>query len=296
LKKLATIILLVLFFINGFTQSGLSEVNKKRLRLVVGTEIGAYTISMTGLYALWYKNYDQSSFHFFNDNKEWLGMDKAGHFMTSYYLGILGKEALSWANVPEKKAIWYGGSLGWMFLTTIEIFDGFSTGWGASYGDLIANTTGTGLYIGQELLWKEQRIVAKFSYSHSKYAQYNPDLLGGNFQERVLKDYNGQTYWLSVNPASFREGCKLPDWLSLAVGYGADGMVTAFDQNPANSNIPYFNRDYRFYLSPDIDLFRIKTNSKFLNTAFKAFGFIKFPAPTISYSPENGFKGYWLFF
>ena len=41
--------------------------------------------------------------------------------------------------------------------------DGYSAEWGASSGDIIANALGTGLYISQELLWKEQRITPKFS-------------------------------------------------------------------------------------------------------------------------------------
>ena len=36
------------------------------------------------------------------------------------------------------------------FLTTVETLDGFSEEWGASWGDLIANTSGTFVFIGQE--------------------------------------------------------------------------------------------------------------------------------------------------
>jgi hypothetical protein len=42
--------------------------------------------------------------------------------------------------------------LGCFFLTIVEVFDGFSAEWGASTGDLIANATGTALYVSQELL------------------------------------------------------------------------------------------------------------------------------------------------
>jgi hypothetical protein len=35
-----------------------------------------------------------------------------------------------------------------------------------------------------------------------------------------------KTYWLSVNLHSFSKAQKIPKWLNLAIGYGADGMIT----------------------------------------------------------------------
>ena len=77
--------------------------------------------------------------------------------------------------------------------TIIEVLDGFSYGWGASSGDLIANTTGSLFAIGQALKWNEQRIQLKYSYKPSEWADMNPEKLGNNHLERALKDYNGQT-------------------------------------------------------------------------------------------------------
>ena len=276
-----------------------SSVNKKRLKLVLGTEIVGYTVSMTGLYSLRYADYEQSSFHFFNDNDEWLYMDKAGHCMTSYYVGKLGMEALRWTGVSDKKAIWYGGTFGLMFLTTVEVFDGLSAEWGFSPGDMIANTSGSILLIGQELLWKEQRMLLKFSYHDTKYPSYRPKL-GGNFQERMLKDYNGQTYWLSANIKSFlKNESKFPKWLNFAVGYGIDGVLGG-SENPALNDagvpIPFFERQTQIYFAPDIDLTKIKTKSKLLNTFLGAFGFIKFPLPALEYNKTDGFKAHYFYF
>ncbi len=130
-------------------------------------------------------------------------MDKCGHAFTSYYEGVIGIEMMKWAGLPRKKAIWIGGLMGTFLQTPIEILDGFSAEWGASPGDLIANTTGSALCISQALLWDEQRIWMKFSYAPSDYAQYRPNALGSTFPEKLIKDYNAQTYWLSVNLHSF---------------------------------------------------------------------------------------------
>ena len=45
----------------------------------------------------------------------------------------------------------------------------------------------------------------------------------------MLKDYNGQTYWLSANLKSFFPGSNIPPWLNVAIGYGADGMFGGFE-------------------------------------------------------------------
>ena len=46
----------------------------------------AAVISLVGINEVWYKNYARSDFHFFDDLKEWNGMDKIGHACTSYQL------------------------------------------------------------------------------------------------------------------------------------------------------------------------------------------------------------------
>lgn len=254
--------------------------------MVIGAETVIYTGTMIGLSQLWYKDETSNNFHFFNDNQQWLYMDKIGHAMTSYYVGKAGYEVLSWSGVREKKSIWYGGTLGLTFLTSVEIFDGYSTGWGFSTGDMVANVFGSGLFIGQQLGWKEQRILLKYSFYPTDYASKRPNILGENFLQQTLKDYNGQTYWLSVNVASFlNDDSKFPKWLNVAVGYGADGMLGGRD-NKFISNNEYFDysdikRQKQFYLSLDVDLTRIKTKNQLFAGFLNTFGFIKFPFPAL---------------
>ncbi len=256
---------------------------------------------MLALNELWYKDYPRSSFHLFNDNPEWLQMDKAGHCMTSYYLGIVGKESLEWAGVNEKKARIWGGGVGFLFLTGIEVLDGFSTEWGFSIGDEVANLLGTGLYIGQEALWKEQRIKLKFSFSQTAYADFRPDLLGENTSQQILKDYNGQTYWASANISSFirKKDSNFPQFINIAFGYGANGLLGG-RSNPIEfqNQVAHlgFDRTRQYYVALDFDLTRINTNSRFLKTFLKAFGFIKIPAPTLELNEGGNAKFYWLYF
>ena len=263
--------------------------------MVVGAETVIYTGTMIGLSQLWYKDETSSNFHFFNDNQQWLYMDKIGHAMTSYYVGKVGYEALSWSGVTEKKAIWYGGTLGLAFLTSVEVFDGYSSGWGFSTGDMAANVLGSGLFIGQQLGWKEQRILLKYSFYPTNYAAKRPNMLGENLLQQSLKDYNGQTYWLSVNVASFlNDETRFPKWLNVAVGYGADGMLGGRNNEFVSDN-QYFDysnikRQKQFYLSLDVDLTRIKTKNQLLAGFLNTFGFIKFPFPALMLEENSGLK------
>ena len=274
------------------------SLNRKRLALVTATGAVVYTCTMAGLYNLWYKDYPQSAFHLFNDNGEWLQMDKFAHTTASYYLGLIGYSSLRWAGVPEKKAIWYGGLTGLVCLTSIEIMDGFSEQWGFSTGDMIANTAGTALFIGQQLGWHDQKFVMKYSFHSSPKAQYNPELLGSTTLQHMVKDYNGQTYWLSANISSLGlQHTRFPKWLNIAAGYGAEGMTGAFS-NPTEVDgvpVPYSERYRQFYLAPDIDLSRIPVKSKTLKLILNTIGFLKIPMPTIEFN-KNGVKFHPLYF
>lgn len=273
--------------------------NKKRLGAVVGGQTLLYGTSLYILYHAWYKDYPRSEWHWIDDNSEWMQMDKIGHATTSAYFGKFGYEMYRWAGVKRKKAIWIGGSTGFIFLTVVEVLDGFSEQWGASWGDFAANAFGTGLFISQQLIWNDQRFNLKWSYHETEYAQYRPDQLGSSFMEKMLKDYNGQTYWLSGNIKSFLpKKSKFPNWISVSFGYGANGMIGA-NSNPSNINgepIPDFPRYRQYFFSLDVDLPKIKTRSHFLKFLFNGLGFIKIPFPTLEYNKEDGLIFHPLYF
>lgn len=271
------------------------SLNKPRKSSVYIGESVVLGATLIGLNQIWYKDYPQSNFHFFNDNDQWLQIDKVGHFYSSYHLGRAGAELLQWSGASQKEQLLYGATIGFGFLTVVEVFDGFSQEWGASTGDIIANATGTALYVSQELLWNEQRITPKFSFHQTKFAQQRPETLGKSLNEQLLKDYNGQTYWLSFNIHSFTKDSFVPKWLNLAIGYGGENMLYGSNSEALQNGI--FQQEYRqFYLSLDIDLTKIETKSHFLKTFFSVFNTIKIPAPTLQYDDYNGVKAHFIYF
>ncbi|AXY74849.1 DUF2279 domain-containing protein [Paraflavitalea soli] len=274
--------------------------------LVAGAHVALWGGSYIALNKAWYADYPKESFHFFNDNSEWQQMDKAGHVWTAYQMSRASGALWKWAGFSASRSAWLGGISGVAYQSIIEIQDGFSSEWGFSWGDMAANITGSALYTTQELLWHEQRLQVKLSYW--PYDYNSPDLkarrdqlFGKSIQERILKDYNSQTYWLSANIHAFFPDTRLPKWLNLAVGYSAEGMLGGnenkwVDKGGIAHNRPDIARTRHFYLSPDIDLTRIRTKSKFLRSAFFILNMIKIPAPTLGLSTKGKLQGHLLYF
>ncbi len=163
--------------------------SKQRAQIAGYSTFALYAGTMSGLYQLWYSQYDLTGFHFFNDNNEWLQMDKAGHTFSAYIAGRQGYNVCRWTGLDEQRSALIGGNLGWVFLASVEVLDGFSKGWGFSIGDMAANTIGSAMFISQQLTWHEQRMELKVSFHQTKYAHYRPDLLGENYTEQIFKIY-----------------------------------------------------------------------------------------------------------
>lgn len=279
--------------------------SNSRKWLIGSASAAVYAGSLMALNEAWYKQYPKSSFRILNDNGEWLQADKFGHMWTAYNTSRATTAAWRWAGLSENKAVWLGSLSGFSYMTVIEFLDGHSAEWGWSWGDMAANFTGAALYSSQQLLWHEQRIQYKFSTHRISYA---PDLqtrannlFGKSLPERLLKDYNVQTYWFSFNIHSFLPQSNVPKWLNISVGYGADGMFGGYKNIAYDKNgTIVFNRmdikRYRqWYIAPDIDLAKIKTNSKVVRTLLTALNAFKIPAPALEFS--NGkLKGHWLMF
>lgn len=262
------------------------QVKKQRL-ILLGVGVNTiYLGSMITLNEIWYKNTPRSGFHFFNDNRQWMQVDKVGHFTTAFHESVLAIHALRWAGLTERKAVWLGSLAGFVYQTPIEYFDGRSPKYGASWGDIVANTAGSALVLGQHLLWKEVRIQPKFSFHRTSLAPQRPNVLGSNLPEEILKDYNGQTYWLSANLSSFlqKDESGFPRWLNVALGYGGHNMVYA----DKTTNLINGYKSYRqYYLSLDIDFAHVKTKKKWLQYVLYPLNIIHIPFPALEFSKKG---------
>ncbi len=281
------LILFLLLPLAAATQDSAANPSAHRLIFLSGA---AYTAAMVGVGSLWYGNSERQPFTFFNDWPEWKQVDKAGHFFTAFHLSAGTARLVQKLPVQARQASLYGALTGFCLLIPIEVLDGFSADYGASLPDLGANLAGSAFFYAQAMLWQQVRIHPKFSFHRTPYPNLRNDAtLGNSLPTEILKDYNGQTYWLSVDISRF---VHFPKWLNLAAGYGATGMV--FGREFQNRAAGY--RAYRqIYMGPDIDLSHIKSRSRAINTLLYFINLIKLPAPALELSAGR-LKWHWVMF
>lgn len=276
-------LLFCLFFVAFGVSAQLSDTTwNKRSYWVGGTNLALGGGSVALLSAVWYKEYPKSKFHTFNDSNEWLYMDKLGHVYTAYKLSTVNYAAWRWARMLKKKAVFVSGGIAWTYQLSVEILDGFSAEWGFSWADLTANTAGIGLFIGQQLAWDEQRFQLKFGYKPSPYAAIRPNTLGSNFSERLLKDYNAQSYWLCVAPGTFFKESKFPKWIQIGFGYSIDAKLNG-DLNTytdLNTGKSYFAKQ-EYAISLDVDWSQLPIKKPWLKKVLKPLNAIKIPFPAV---------------
>ncbi len=265
--------------------------------IAISSGIGAtWSGSMIGLNQLWYANVEKAPFHTFDDSRNWMQMDKVGHFYTAYKLNHLTSGMYRWAGIKNSTATWIGAGISVGFQTTLEVFDGYSAAWGFSWYDVIGNTLGTAAYTAQYLIWEEERIVPKFSYSPTEFAAVRPSILGSSFAESLLKDYNGQTYWLSFSPGTFFPKSNIPKWACLSIGYSTHAKLVG-DQDyylDGFSGQEYFaEREWVFSLDIDFSKFDIKR--PWLKVIVSQFNYLKVPFPAI-YLRGGQLRGSLLYF
>ena len=283
-------LLLFLFFhfasysLQADNNSRLLKDSIKRKNILIIGNTALYTTNYIGLYYLWYNNYNTTNFHFFDDSKEWMQLDKAGHLFSAYHLTNFQAKAFQWSGMDAKRSILLGSAISLVYISTIEVFDGFSSEWGASISDIGANIMGISLYSLQSLFFEEQYIRPKYSYNFNSYLGIRSELFGRSYVERFYKDYNGQTYWFVLNISKITRKQFIPKYLDLALGYGANNM-TGGHENPIEFG--NYSRERQYYLSLDVNLYEIDTKVKWINTLFKYINIIKFPMPTLEYSDQK---------
>jgi hypothetical protein len=280
--------------VETYSDSLIHENRTKLMYLGAGTAT-LYGGSMYALYQTWYSPYTSSKFHLFNDIDEWGGMDKVGHITTSYFIAQWIQSTQENIGLGNKNAPLRAVVVPFVFMTTIEVFDGFSQGWGFSVADFTANSIGLTSFYLQNRYWNDQRFLLKYSFNQSQYASVRPELLGNTLAEQMLKDYNSQTYWLSYPIKNLwpSKNNRIPSYLSLSLGYGIDGFVGARSNTWQGSSgivdLSTIKRQKEWYLSLDIDLKKIPIKGRAWQLFTSSIRWIKLPAPAISFRKDTGF-------
>lgn len=246
------------------------------------------------LYKTWFSGYPRSSFHWINDGKNWLQMDKVGHAWTAHFITSSSAQLFQLSGYNKRKSALFGAGIAVFFQTTVEVFDGYSEEWGASKGDIAANMAGTILAGWQCYKWGRPLVPFRVTFHRSGYAEIRPGMLGSTLSERLLKDYNGQTYWLDFNPERLGIRPKWwPKWLGINTGYGAEGMLGGddnifIDQNGQLQDYRFIKRYRQYYVGPSISFGYLRNHrSQWLRTLAFITDRIRLPLPVMELSSGN---------
>ena len=225
-----------------------------RKTLALGSTL-AFSIPIVMLeYQWWWREdykYKPHAFRFGNDG--WfenysLGVDKCGHFYTSYLYFRTFYDLMRWADYSESTALWTAFAVPAAHAISVELCDGFSR-YSFSSNDLIANFSGIAYAYAQTKVPYLQNFNIKWSYYVTTAAD------GPSADHGFAADYTGHTYWLSVNmkgvlPEKF--AAWWPKYLNVAVGYGASNV--SYGEHAANARHKFvIALDYNLGALPIVD-------------------------------------------
>ncbi|MES2559873.1 MAG: DUF2279 domain-containing protein [Bacteroidota bacterium] len=272
MKRIGIVLIICLALIhNSLSQD--STTHRKytpKQKFVLGGLALQQVVSFGVQYKWWWKD-DYHSFNFEKEgiiNSYSLGVDKAGHFYTSYLYFHSLNELMQWADFTPKQRKITAVVLPLAWAVSIEIGDGFSN-FGASWEDLLANSLGIGFGLVQEKYPYMRNFKVKMSYYPTAY------YIDRNFKGWALtSDYRAHCYWLSFDVHNLlpqKAQRYWPEFLNMAVGYGVDPNTLPL----ARPNL----RD--FCIGLDWNLSSIKTQKKSAHLAKELLDYWHYPAPGI---------------
>lgn len=271
--------------------------NSKTVVVIAGSSI-VYACGWLYANDNWYPGSQKVPFFFTNDFHGYLQVDKFQHSFGSYYESYALFHLLRNAGFKRNKALIWCAPMGLLVQSPKEFIDGRHEGGGFSWSDISANFTGSAFFVAQELIFGEQVLKFKFSFSKSAYEDESYGYFGSNIFQNYFKDYNGHSYWLTLSANRLILKDKLPSWVGVSAGYSANGMFGQYRnvEKYHGYYLPETKRYRQFLLSLDIDWPRIKTRSRFLKTVLNAMVFIKLPFPALELNSMGRLRGYWLYF
>ncbi|MCY4419546.1 MAG: DUF2279 domain-containing protein [Cytophagales bacterium] len=274
------------------------SLNRTRLIGLLSLAGGLYGGMWATFGYAWYKGQEFTFYTFENDFGGYLQMDKLGHMLYTWSYTHVGYHGLRFAGASKKSSLLYSGLSAFALVSAIEITDGLVEKWGFSWPDLIANGLGSALFLGQTWYLDERPLKLKFSLWPSHEATVSGGLFGTSPMDRIISDYNGKTFWASLQANKIISSDFLAPWIDISVGYSIDNVYGEYE------NHEYFNglrlpdapRTRRYLLSLDVDWAQIPVENSFLRGLFQAMFFVKLPFPALEINSEGNFRGYWLYF
>ena len=286
--KNIVIVLLFFFQLLLSQEQNYSQCNNRIFGLekksIVTYSLLAYsTASLYTEYQWWWKG-NYHTFRYENDgflNNYSLGIDKIGHFYTSYFYFTAVYEVMRWAEFDDDMILIGAIAMPLSHAVSIEIGDGFST-YAFSGVDLAANLLGIGYGVLQHSVPFLQNFTFKWSY-------YPSGIIPLDNAFRLTDDYDGHIYWLAWNvhgtlPDSWKD--YWPQYLNLAIGYGGKNVSgrPIWIGNPISSPGP---SERKFAISLDYNIRAFDVGQGFFKTIRNVIDRFHFPAPGVKITNTN---------
>ena len=248
-----------------------SKVSPTKLVIIGGTTTAFFTYGYVIQNNIWWKN-DKSEFHF-NNNQDYkcaLNADKLGHFYFAQLATNIYANLFQWSGINKQNSLFYGGLVAFTFQTFTEIRDGFSKGYGFSWGDFSANLLGA-TYPSMQNYYPT---LKSFNF---KISFYPSEKYKNGTHSHILDDYESTYHWLSIDINSFLPNYVneiFPDFMNIAIGHSVNNL---------NS---FGGGNHELYLSLDWDFEALPGEGNFWKSIKRFLNYYHFPAPAIKVYPN----------
>jgi hypothetical protein len=245
--------------------------NATKKAIIVSALAAQQVLSFYVEYKWWWEG-DYHPFAIFSDG--WfdnysLGIDKAGHFYTSYLYFTALNEIFKWGGFSDRTRMVTSVALPFFYALSIELGDGFSS-YNFSPQDLLMNSMG----IGYGLLQDKLPVLRNFNFKMSYFPSQRQ--FDNHFKKWALtSDYDGHIYWLTVNTGVLfksQQHNRASDFINIGFGYGINNFASG---HPL---------EREFMLGIDYNLAAIHTNNAGARMLLNIFDKVHIPAPGLKRS------------
>lgn len=173
------------------------------------------------------------------------GMDKIGHFFSSYIITDLLADRIRANSSNPAGAELTAGLFAFALMGGIEILDGYTKKYGFSNEDLIADALGIGFAVVRNLVpGMKEKVDLRFMFTPSSYERKGVTANGNRF----LPPYRRQRYILAIKGRGFEALNNTPlRFAELHLGYDARGF------HPSEKALGY-SKQRNFYIGMGINL------------------------------------------
>jgi len=255
--------------------------------------IAIFSATYTGIFILQHIGQNQTiwknkgSFHFAEDGKYAMYVDKAGHFYGTFLSSYVLSQTLLECGLSYDWSVAVGTFLGIGYTTYVEVLDGFAKDWGFSPTDFYADLFGGLFFFGYSYIPFLQNFTPKFMYFPPRW--FNS--FSRKPSTMFIDDYSAHTFWVSINlnnmlPVRLRK--YIPKWLDISIGYAVRNLCNPLDTllncNPELSEpiYPYVWGNRKIIIALDYDLVKLLPEGGALwNWLKQSLNFFKLPSPAI---------------